>query len=1077
MLALACWMAVGVTMTVSAGAAPPRAARGSAAVSAALSSATLIVPAPTAAVWDTLQGLESRFRWAASESLAHVIVGRFAQAPAPDSMEYARALIAIGTSRLKRNLYVDGQGYEALERGIAIRARRAPAGDRVLAAAHVTAAVLYTDGGRVDEACAHGEEALRVLGASSPPDTLLMAQCEMALGVAQSRLGHVTAARAAFEKALLLRETRLGRDAPTLVPTLAQYGEFLVRVGEFDAARALLMRAVRNSARDTASMSDYLEGSIARLSTLERRIGNLAESIELAQRAFELTRRRVGDDARETAMRRIVLAYRLEDLGDHPAAAALLEPALAVMDAKVGPANPQSINARLVLVDNLIVVGDTARAARELAIVGPALARQEALANENEALFRSSEARLEVARGHVAAARETLDLAIRHETRRGDRVGTDLASLLGQALETTRGPEDRGYAEGLGAAVARLRDSTRVRSTPEWIDLLGAQAAADARLGLHEPAWDLALEAEQRARARLGFALQALPDRRALQLALRLGAPCDLLVELARPDHESELATAWDRIVRWRGLVGHEIARRRLPAGAGTDTALAAAHGRWLSAQRRLAQLVVSGSAHPDDPASAERFEAARHDAEEAERRYVRLASGSVSADDSVSLRRVLERLGPDQALIAFASAGTGAEAPRLGAFVASGRDQRVRFVSLGASSEIEAGIREWTRRLAVPPRDPTEARREEQACRLLGASVRASVWDPIARELGATREALLVPEGPVFELPWLALPERGGRYLADDPLVIRVLNAERDLLPSATAPATSGLLAVGGPDFDVAGEPATAPPPVAMLLRARSWPCSGEPVALPPLPAARAEAEDIARRWPANGGRPELLVGAAADEATFKRDAPGQRVIHLATHGVVFEDTCRARVGAGTRGMGGVEDLAPARSTRRAARVPAPGAEVTARPASTWLGRQVWLALAGANRPPSETRDENEGLLTAEEITTLDLRGTDWVVLSACQSGVAPVWAHEGVLGMRRAFQLAGARAVIASQWPVADQATHEWMSALYDARAAGLQASAAVRAASRAMLAARRRDGRVTNPFYWAAFTATGE
>jgi CHAT domain-containing protein len=145
-------------------------------------------------------------------------------------------------------------------------------------------------------------------------------------------------------------------------------------------------------------------------------------------------------------------------------------------------------------------------------------------------------------------------------------------------------------------------------------------------------------------------------------------------------------------------------------------------------------------------------------------------------------------------------------------------------------------------------------------------------------------------------------------------------------------------------------------------------------------------------------------------------------------------------------------------------------------RAAPEWLRGRVWLALAGANRPLAEAADENEGLLTAEEVVTLDLRGADWVVLSACQSGVAPTWSREGVLGMRRAFHLAGARAVIASQWPVADAATREWMSALYAARADHRTAGAALREACRSVLAARRRDGRPTLPFYWAAFTSTG-
>jgi CHAT domain-containing protein len=144
----------------------------------------------------------------------------------------------------------------------------------------------------------------------------------------------------------------------------------------------------------------------------------------------------------------------------------------------------------------------------------------------------------------------------------------------------------------------------------------------------------------------------------------------------------------------------------------------------------------------------------------------------------------------------------------------------------------------------------------------------------------------------------------------------------------------------------------------------------------------------------------------------------------------------------------------------------------------SPWSDRRVWLALAGANHAHEHSADENEGLLTAEEVITLDLEGTDWVVLSACHAALAGALPREGTLGLRRAFHLAGARTVIASRWAVEDAATREWMRALYEARRAGaVGAAQAMQSASRAVLRARRDEGRSTHPFYWAAFTATGE
>ena len=101
-----------------------------------------------------------------------------------------------------------------------------------------------------------------------------------------------------------------------------------------------------------------------------------------------------------------------------------------------------------------------------------------------------------------------------------------------------------------------------------------------------------------------------------------------------------------------------------------------------------------------------------------------------------------------------------------------------------------------------------------------------------------------------------------------------------------------------------------------------------------------------------------------------------------------------------------------------------------------------------------------------------------EWAVLSACDTGVGDIRAGEGVFGLRRAFQIAGAGTVIMSLWSVDDRATRDWMRALYEARLVEeLDTAECVRDASLTLLNRRREEGESTHPFYWGAFVAAGD
>lgn len=120
-----------------------------------------------------------------------------------------------------------------------------------------------------------------------------------------------------------------------------------------------------------------------------------------------------------------------------------------------------------------------------------------------------------------------------------------------------------------------------------------------------------------------------------------------------------------------------------------------------------------------------------------------------------------------------------------------------------------------------------------------------------------------------------------------------------------------------------------------------------------------------------------------------------------------------------------------------------------------------VWV---GAVTPES---DRNDGILTAQEISEMDLRGVSLVVLAACQTGLGDI-SSEGVMGMQRAFRLAGVESMMVSLWPTNDNATAVLMAGFYAAMAAGMDAHEALR---ESVLALKNTPG-MEDPYYWAPF-----
>jgi CHAT domain-containing protein len=350
---------------------------------------------------------------------------------------------------------------------------------------------------------------------------------------------------------------------------------------------------------------------------------------------------------------------------------------------------------------------------------------------------------------------------------------------------------------------------------------------------------------------------------------------------------------------------------------------------------------------------------------------------------------------------------------PRLVAFVVR-HGQPVARVELGPSAPVEAAVDAWRKTFGAGV-DGMAA----------GATLRRLIWQPLldhaAPQLAGAATVLFSPDGPLCRFPLAALPgDKPGSYLIEDVAVgvIAVPAALPDLLAPSTRPASPpSMLLVGEVDY---GQSTAAPPATQPVLMASAGPmhrsAARDGDRFDPLPETRAEIATVREQFEdcfPDGTLVRLRQGQATT-AAVRAKAPACRWIHIATHGFFADERQRSAVDASGR---------PASQLARLG-----GDE---RVSGFHPGLLSGIALAGANGPGGP--DGDDGILTALEMEEMDLSGVDLAVLSACDTGLGRRAGGEGLLGLQRSLQVAGARTVVASLWDVQDDATRNLMIHFY--------------------------------------------
>ena len=757
-------------------------------------------------------------------------------------------------------------------------------------------------------------------------------------------LGDTAGSIETTRRALSIAERSFGANHHITAEYVNDLGIVELDEGNYESARALLRRALALHESRYGGTHDFVAGTLNGLARADARLGDYAEASREQSRAIAIYEQVGGTGHPFVALSLARLAAVYNDEGRPSRALPLLQRALAIREASLGP------NHR-----------DVARTLADLAITLAALGRL-----------------IEAQR----LALRALNIWEGIDTPEAPELATVLA--LYADLQARRG--DFVAARDYYARALTVRGKVFGPAHPLSAETQTGLATALAELGDGEGALHAAGVAEASGREHLQLMLRSLPERQALKYAVARPKGLDLIYSLALST-PAAVPLAADGMVRGRALVLDEIAARRSALGS-SDDRLAESRTAMTSAQQRLANLLVRGPGSMTAVQYAALVDRARAESEAAEQALAE-KSAAFRAERrraQVGLEQVLEGLPADAALLSFvrydrriqirsaklgvppssASRAPARPVPSYLAFVLRAGQPAVA-VPVGTVQAIDALVTQWRADLVSAATAPTPTTTSERAS---GVALRRQIWDRVAPHLGNAKLVFIVPEGTLGLVPFAALPVGERSYLIDRGPVVHYLSAERDLVaPALASPSPSGLLAVGGPSFNDAslfasrGRTVTPAPTrtaaVAPTLRGTGMPCVGlQQIAFEPLGGTRQEVRDVSGVWNSNvsttTGQAQVLIGRDASEMAFKRDAAGHRVLHLATHGFFLSGDC-AVAPSGTRGVGGLSTGGPQRQSGNPLLLSG-------------------LALAGANRRSLAGPDEDDGILTAEEVASLDL-------------------------------------------------------------------------------------------------------
>ena len=831
------------------------------------------------------------------------------------------------------------------------------------------------------------------------------------------------------QEALKVGESTFGPTNVNVATSLNNLAEFYVAQGRYGEAEPLLVRALGIREKALGPEHPYVATSLNNLAELYRQQGRYGEATPLEKRALGIWEKARGPRHPDVATSLSNLANLYWDQNRYGEAEPLYKRALAIQEKTLGPDNPAVATS---LNDLANLYWEQRRYGEAEPLYKRALAIYEKALGPDHPYVATSlnnQAALYELQGRYGEAEPLYEraLGIREKALGPDHpdVAWSLHNLAGLY-----------HAAGVPVKAAELYDRS-LTITARLFDYYFTYMSEKERLEF------------------VGAYASQFPDYFSFCLSYREQLP--------------ELVGKMYDVVLWeKGFIAQSVAALRARIRASGDSEAFRLLEQLTQKKSLLAKLVTGPPESEPQNQAARRaqIEQLEKESNDIEKELVNRSGTLAEAKrlEQVSWRDVQKILKEDEAAVEIVRFPfhVGKQPTGISYYVALVLTPETtagpKFVVLGEAGKLESELIADYRRFVSPegtaePSSPSDK-----------SSFFDAFWKPLEPVLGNSTRIYWSPDGLLNQVSLGIAPDAKGRLLLESH-DLHVVSSTKDILRQKRSATDNSAVLVGNPLFDL-DEKRHREAKTQMEKAVRSE--AGTGVAgnalrsrelrggmLTPLPGTKAEIEALKALLEKQKWQVEVDTGEDALKERLMQ-VRGPRVLHLATHGFFLPEQSQ-----------NLRDPMLSQTASEAAS----GTE------DPML--RSGLFLAGANRTlagRAPAPDLDDGILTAYEATELNLQGTELVVLSACDTGLGQTQAGEGVFGLRRALQEAGAESVLMSMWSVPDQETRELMELFYTHWLDGEEKHAALRHAElEEREVVQKRYGRDL-PYYWGAFVLVG-